>query len=349
MFDKQTFCRSTSAIVYWRLGVFLLAFIFLAPKMIAPGITVFFILGVVVLSCILKDMVILFVSYRNGQRWKDLTTCLELTPSVANKIVPIRSDLVDQSFRLVVPPEPPTSLVGKVLGQFLLSTLNVLLGIVTVVLVNSLFKFGGNWLTIIAFIMGFCVLVLITKRIHLFVLASTRSTYYRKSKASSVPNVGFFQCHVNALQLLGFECSDGLYEDQTKKRIAVAISPDQPTWAELSFVRESPSFWKTSFQFKSLMNDGELVTTETYPCEKLGPKFMCDALHKHNVEVERYCLVNQAKAAVIAADETLAVYRYLAFTGKIKQQELVSGSADSVLSDWDWFPSWLRAPVVKFS
>jgi len=230
MFDKQTFCRSTSAIVYWRLGVFLLAFIFLAPKMIAPGITVFFILGVVVLSCILKDMVILFVSYRNGQRWKDLTTCLELTPSVANKIVPIRSDLVD------------------LLGQFLLSTLSVLLGIVTVVLVNSLFKFGGNWLTIIAFIMGFCVLVLITKRIHLFVLASTRSTYYRKSKASSVPNVGFFQCHVDALQLLGFERSDGLYEDQTKKRIAVAISPDQPTWAELSFVRESPSFWKTSFQ-----------------------------------------------------------------------------------------------------
>ena len=154
---------------------------------------------------------------------------------------------------------------------------------------------------------------------------------------------------MDALQLLGFECSDGLYEDQTKKRIAVAISPDQPTWAELSFVRESPSFWKTSFQFKSLMNDGELVTTETYPCEMLGPKFMCDALHTHNVEVERYCLVNQAKAAVIAADETLAVYRYLAFTEKIKQQELVSGSADSVLSDWDWFPSWLRAPVVKFS
>ena len=359
--NKQSLCRSASAVVYWRSGIVLLAFIFFASTLIgrgpvpaegAPVVTtetvVFIILGIMFFYMITLDLTRLFTSYRNGQRWKNLTDRLELTPPAVHEVAPICNDLVDRSFNLVVPPEPPTSIVGKFLGQFLQCAIGILLGVGVSVLLRA----GGNWLVIVAFIVGIIVLAVLSTRIHLLVSASKRSEYYRRSKANSAPNVAFFQCHVRALQLLGFKCIGGLYEDQTKKRIAVASSPDHPTWAELLFVREKDR-WQASCQFKSLTNDGQLVTTETYPCEQSGseisPQFMCDALHTHNVEVERYCLANQTKAAVIAADDTLTAYRYLAVTEKIKQQELVSGSADSVLSDWDWFPSWLRAPVVKFS
>ena len=321
--------------------------------MIPAGIVFVIILAMMFLYVITLDTIALFTSYRSSQRWKDLTDHLEFTSPAANEDAPIVNDLVDRAYNLVVPPEPPSSLVGKFLGYSLQWAIGLLLGFGVSVLIRPLVNGGGNWLAIIAFIVGVVVLAVFSNRIHFLISASTRPEYYRRSKANTVPNVGFFQCHVRALQLLGFEYIDGLYENQIKKRIAVAISPDQTTWAELSFVRESNSHWQASCQFKSLMNDGELVTTETYPYDEsapeISPQFMCDALRTHNEKVERYCLVKQTKVALVAADETLTVYRYHAITEKIKQQELVSNNADGVLSDWNWFPNWLRAPVVKLS
>jgi len=199
--NKQSLCRSASAVVYWRSGIVLLAFIFFASTLIGRGLVpaegapvvttetvVFIILGIMFFYMITLDLTRLFTSYRNGQRWKNLTDRLELTPPAVHEIAPICNDLVDRSFNLVVPPEPPTSIVGKFLGQFLQCAIGILLGVGSVFL-----RAGGNWLVIVAFIVGIIVLAVLSTRPKIKGKFSTKRCFLSMSCARFA--IAWFKMH----------------------------------------------------------------------------------------------------------------------------------------------------------
>lgn len=293
-----------------------------------------------------KDLVTLLASHRSQRRWNDMTDRLELMTPTANKTDAFRSGLVDRTFQLAIPPEPPSGLIGRISGKSLQFAIGVFLGFGVAVMMNL------NWLIIVTFCISFTVLALFLHRIKLLVLASSPIQHLRPTKTNTVPNPAFLRFHIRALQLLGFESIDGSFKSHSKHRTAFATSADELTWAEISFVRDKDK-WIASRYLKSLMNDGELVTTEIQCSNEqgteVGVEFLSDTFRKHNEEVERYCLTNQKKVTLVTAETIRDVYRHLAITEKLKLQELVRDSAASVLVDWKWFPNWLRVPVARLS